>query len=168
MEADIDRLENEIKELDEAIQAGEVALATVYGIIDELDSAEGWGTWDLLGGGLISDLAKHSHLDDAQEQVEQLQDQLRSFKTELADVAVEADLQVSIDGFLRFADYFFDGLFADWTVLDRIKTSSDQVKATCSKVISVTDKLESMKRVAETELKSTKYRLDELIEKADI
>lgn len=167
-EADIDCLENQMKEIGEAIQASKAALDTVYRIIEELESAESWGTWDLFGGGLVSDIAKHSHLDDAQELVEQLQVQLRLFKTELADVEIEADMQVSIDGFLRFSDYFFDGLFADWTVLDKIKKSLEQVKATHSKIISVTDKLESMKLMAETELKSEKYHLDGLIEEAVI
>jgi len=35
-------------------------------------------------------------------------------------------MQVNVDGFLRFADYFFDGLFADWAVLDRINQSQEQ------------------------------------------
>ena len=37
-------------------------------------------------------------------------------------------MQVSIDGFMRFADYFFDGFFVDWMVLDRIQQSTEQVK----------------------------------------
>ena len=73
-----------------------------------------------MGGGLIADLAKHSRLDDAQASVEYLQSQLRAFRTELADVTISADFQVNIDGFLRVADYVFDGIFADWAVLDRI------------------------------------------------
>ena len=68
----------------------------------------------------MADLAKHSRLDDAQESVEYLQSQLRAFRTELADVTISADFQVNIDGFLRFADYVFDGIFADWAVLDRL------------------------------------------------
>lgn len=69
---------------------------------------------------MLSDMVKHSHLDEAQQRVKYLQVQLRRFKTELTDVTIHADIQVSIDGFLRFADYFFDGLFADWAVLDKI------------------------------------------------
>ena len=36
-----------------------------------------------MGGGLMADLAKYEELDDAQEQIEQLQVELRRFKTEL-------------------------------------------------------------------------------------
>ena len=68
----------------------------------------------------MADLAKYEELDDAQKQIEQLQVELRRFKTELADVEITADLQVTVDSFLKFADFFFDGLFADWAVLDHI------------------------------------------------
>ena len=125
LEEQIAYLENQKKEIGEAISAGNKAMSIAEEVMAKLDDAEGWGTWDVLGGGLLSDLAKHSSLDEAQELVETLQVQLRRFKTELADVTIHADLQVSIDGFMRFADYFFDGLFADWAVLDKIEESQN-------------------------------------------
>ena len=128
-------LESQKKELREAISAGNSARSTAESVLSSLDSAEGWGTWDLLGGGLLADMAKHSHLDEAQGAIERLQSQLRRFKTELADVTIHADMQVNVDGFLRFADYFFDGLFADWAVMDKISQSQSQVQSTKTKLI---------------------------------
>ena len=58
-------------------------------------------------------------LDDAQEQIEQLQVELRRFKTELSDVEIAADLQVTVDSFLKFADFFFDAV--SYTHLDVYK-----------------------------------------------
>lgn len=161
-------LENQKVEISEAISAGNKAKSIADAVLGELDDAEGLGTWDLLGGGLISDLAKHSSLDDAQEKIEQLQVQLRRFKTELADVTVHADMQVNIDGFLRFADYFFDGLFADWAVLEKIEESQKQVKQTRHQIEAVLQKLAEMLRTAEKDLMDTKKNLDELIVKTDI
>ena len=86
-------LESQERELGEASAAGQSALATADGILESLSSAEGWGTWDLIGGGLIADLAKHSKLDEAQAAVEYLQSQLRAFRTELADVTISADFR---------------------------------------------------------------------------
>lgn len=137
-------LESQSRELEEAFAAGQNALTTTDQIVDSLDSAESWGTWDLVGGGLVADLAKHSRLDEAQACVESLQSQLRRFKTELADVTIAADFQVNIDGFLRVADYFFDGLFADWAVLDQIHQSQDQVQNTRSQICSVLDYLQTL------------------------
>ena len=139
-------LESQKKELREAISAGNAALATTQQILSGLDDAEGWGTWDLLGGGLVADFVKHSHLDEAQRAVERLQSQLRRFRTELADVTIQADMQVNVDGFLRFADYFFDGLFADWAVLDKISQSKDQMQNTKQKIESVLSRLKAMMR----------------------
>lgn len=112
-EARMAKLQSQKKELTEAIWAGKDALRTTNQVLETLDSAKGWSTWDIVGGGLLVDIAKHRELDHAQEQVEQLQIDLRRFKTELVDVEITAELQVSVDGFLKFADFFFDGLFAD-------------------------------------------------------
>ncbi len=63
------RLESQRKEVREALSAGQALLSTLDGVIQSLNSAEGWGTWDMLGGGLLADLAKHSRIDDARDQV---------------------------------------------------------------------------------------------------
>lgn len=143
LEERISVLEAQEKELEEAISAGQKALSTTDQIHSSLDSAEGWGTWDLVGGGIMTDLIKHDHLDTAQNLVEELQSQLRVFKTELADVTLDGDLQVSIDGFLRFADYFFDGIFSDWMVLDRIHQSQSQVEDTKNQISAVLRQLDT-------------------------
>lgn len=140
------------QELQEAADAGSAALSCVDQILSELDSAEGWGTWDLVGGGLLTDLVKHSHLDEAQASVETLQTQLRRFKTELADVTIDAEIQVTIDGFLRVADYFFDGIFADWAVLDQIHQSQERVHQTKSQISSVLDRLQVLMNQTDVEI----------------
>ena len=161
-------LESQKKELQEAISAGNAALSTTQQVLSSLDSAEGWGTWDLFGGGLVADLAKHSHLDEAQGAIEQLQSQLRRFKTELADVTIQTDMQVNVDGFLRFAVYFFDGLFADWAVLDKINQSQSQVQNTKSQIASVLSRLDSMMRTLEQEQVQIKSKLDTLVRDAQL
>ncbi|WP_342755809.1 hypothetical protein [Kineothrix sedimenti] len=156
-------LENQMNEIKEALIAGETALSITNRILASLGSAEGWGTWDLLGGGLLTDMAKHGHLDEAQKQVEYLQVQLHRFKTELTDITIHADMQVSIDSFLCFADYFFDGLFADWAVLDKIKQSQTQVQNIKSQIESVLNRLTSMFNSVAKELEGEKAGLNDLI-----
>lgn len=151
------------RELREALEAGEAARSSAEGILSSLDSAEGWGTWDLLGGGLLADLAKHDHLDDAQRQVEELQVQLRRFHTELADVEIQADMQVRIDGFLKFADFFFDGLFADWAVLDRIHDAQKQVRGTREEIDGVIIRLRTMEQDVDRELADAEAERERLL-----
>ena len=163
LEEHLSFLKSQNRELREAISAGNSALNTADHVLSSLDSAEGWGTWDLFGGGLISDLAKHSHLDEAQGNIEHLQSQLRRFKTELADVKINADMQVNVDGFLRFADYFFDGLFADWAVLDQIGRSKEQVSSTRYQIENVLARLHSMQHTVEQEQTQTESKLNTLV-----
>ena len=44
-------LDSQKRELQEALIAGNAALSCADQILSELNSAEGWGTWDLVGGG---------------------------------------------------------------------------------------------------------------------
>lgn len=95
--------------------------------------------------------------------METLQTQLRRFKTELADVTIDADIQVSIDGFLRVADYFFDGIFADWAVLDQIHQSQEQVHQTRSQICGVLDHLQALMEQTEADTTSISLEVEQLV-----
>ncbi len=142
-------LESQEQELREAIAAGTEALRTTADVLQNIESAKDWATFDLLGGGLLADLAKHERLDEAQKEVEQLQVQLQRFNKELSDVEIRANLQVSIKDMLKFADFFFDGIFTDAAVLDHIKQSHSQVEHTRERILiilrSLQDELENVR-----------------------
>ncbi len=77
-------------------------------------------------------------------------------------------MQVNVDGFLRFADYFFDGLFADWAVLDRINQSQEQVHSTKRQIENVLSRLNDMQRSVEQEQNQLESKLDTLVRDAKI
>lgn len=120
------------KELQEAIQAGELALDSLNRVNSKLRSARDWGTWDMLGGGTITTMAKHSKIDSAKQHTHDAQRQLRRFQEELADVGQRLKVSLEVDGFSKFADFFFDGLIADWVVQSKIQQSL----STCYNAIS--------------------------------
>lgn len=161
-------LNSQSRELQEAISAGNTALNTANQILSSLGSAESWGTFDLLGGGVMTDLVKHSHLDEAQRCTEQLQAQLRRFQTELADVTIQLDVQVNVDGFLRFADYFFDGIFADWAVMDKISQAQSQIQSVKNQIETALAKLDRMDCAIRGEEQQTAARRDELVVQAQV
>ncbi len=66
LDQQLDELEHQRREVGEAISAGRTAESALSAVLNSLDSAEDWGTWDMLGGGLLTTMAKHGHLDDAQ------------------------------------------------------------------------------------------------------
>lgn len=164
LESRLAKKQEQLEEIKEAICAGTGARSTAKKILSELENADGWNTFDILGGGgIITHMAKHSHLDEAQNQVQRLQTELRRFKTELADIDINANLQVSIDGFLRFADYFFDGLFADWAVGDRISQSRDAVSNTLRQIEHMLSRLIDLQNNAQRETERIQANLEDII-----
>lgn len=123
-----------IIEIREAIVAGERALNSLYAAQSKLKSARGWGIFDMLGGGLLSDLMKHSRMNDASSYIEAARRDLEVFKRELADVSTSYNLRMDVDGFLTFADFFFDGLIADYLVQTKISQARGQVEEAIIKV----------------------------------
>lgn len=152
------------KEILEAISAGRSARITAERILSKLQTADNWNTWDLFGGdGIITHMAKYSNLDDAQGLVYQLQGDLRRFRTELADIRITTDAQVSVEGFLRFADYFFDGLFADWAVGNRISQAQGSVSKTKRQIEQTVSELERLLRQTEQQITDHADQIEALI-----
>lgn len=154
------------KEITEAIRAGEAVCSHIDSALNSLESAEGWGTWDLLGGGLVSDLMKHSHIDDAKEKADMIQRKLSQFRTELADVRIQNDIHFETNGFGKFADFFFDGLIADWCMQSHIADSKESIQNVRRQVEAVLVKLNSMKNLEDNHNKELQRRINELIIKA--
>ena len=84
--------------------------------------------------------------------------ELRRFKTELSDVEITADLQVTVDSFLKFADFFFDGLFADWAVLDHINQAQSRVENTKGQIKRVLALLKKMREDVDTQIADEKEK----------
>jgi DNA repair exonuclease SbcCD ATPase subunit len=137
------------KELQEAIQAGTAARDALERVRAELRSAENWGTWDMFGGGFLATMAKHSRIDTAKQHAQAAQRLLRKFQEELADAGQRLHVALDIGGFSTFADYFFDGLIADWVVQSKVQNASS---ACSSALLKVSEALaECQRRLAESE-----------------
>jgi len=148
----------QIQQIREALQAAmhaDAALAKVEGC---LDSARALGTWDLLGGGLIATAMKHSEMDDAERAAADAQHALNRLSRELQDVAGTTPVvgDVSVGGFLRFADYFFDGLITDWMVQSRINNSMASARRARQQVTSVMSALKQRLAQAESALEQVR------------
>lgn len=162
LENEIAFLETQQKEIQEAVTAGNRALDITRKILEDLDSAKNWSTFDLMGGGLIADMAKYDRLNKVQDKIQDLQAALRGFRTELADVTerISGDLHVEIGDFLHFADYFFDGLFTDWMVYDKINDSRGRTLRTREQIQKILGQLNAM----DNEFCSKKENLKEELE----
>ncbi len=130
------------KELREAKLAGQEALDCLNRAADSLKSAGNWGIVDMLGGGLISTFIKHSKMNGAEELVQQARSALKRFQKELMDVETVEDFHIETGDFLAFADYFFDGIIADWLMQSRINDAREQVENARQKVMYIMRQLD--------------------------
>lgn len=122
------------KEVREAINAGEKALYSLREAQNNLQSARNWGIFDMFGGGFITDIIKHSKLGNASTYMENAKYDLQVFQRELRDVYINLDMRIDVGGFLCFADFFFDGIVADYLVQSRIGEERRQVESAIRQV----------------------------------
>ena len=114
------------REVDEAIWAGERALDSLREAKAKLDSARNWGIYDILGGGMVSSIVKHSKMSSANECVEQANRDLKRFAKELRDVD-EDGLYVQAGSLASTMDIFFDNVFSDFIVQNRINEARGEI-----------------------------------------
>ena len=134
LEEDGRQLRSLEQELIEARDAGDAVMDQIDRIRKSLGSASTWGTIDLFTDGFFADVAKYSHMDDAQAEMQELNRLLRQFSKELQDVDTHANLSADIGSGMRFADFFFDGFFTDAMALSRIDRVKNQVEDIASQV----------------------------------
>ncbi len=132
------------KERQEAIRAGERALDSLRDTQHYLGGARLWGIVDLFGGETFSGLLKHMKLRDAKRSMERAKSDLRAFQKEIRDVRSLQDVDIDIGGFLTFADFFFDGVIADYLVQSKIRKARAQVEEAIRRVEQILDELRRM------------------------
>lgn len=159
-------LGSEKKEVQEAISAGDRVQAKLGKVIDSLENAEGWGTWDMLGGGLIATSVKHSSIDEARRYAHGAKIALIRFENELSDVNIKVDIDINISSFETFIDYFFDNLISDWVVQSKINESLENVNDVSRRVEDIVSSLKEKLNTIEEDLATTEENIKLVIEKA--
>jgi hypothetical protein len=154
-----------IAETDEARRAGQSALQALLQAEERLNSAKNWGTYDMLGGGMIATMVKHGRIDEAQDHIHESQLYLRRFADELKDLNWSVEVAApQIGSFLTFADYFFDGFLADWMVQGKINNSMEAVRSNANQVSVILQKLDQESRRLTSESVSSRILYDQRIE----
>ena len=122
-----------LREIDEAIRAGERALDSLREAKNQLNSARNWGIYDMIGGGLISSMIKHSKIDQANEWMDQANQDLRRFAKELRDVDGEG-LQIDTGSLVTMLDIFCDNFFSDLLVQQKINDGRARIDALSDRI----------------------------------
>ena len=161
----IANLNSEVKEITEAITAGNSVISGLEQIIESLESAKNWGTWDMLGGGFVATAIKHSEVDEARNGINDVQAKMSQLTRELADVRKGIELQIDFTEFESFADFFLDGLIFDWIVQSKIVDSLEQSKKAKDIVAQAVKELEGLIEIAQNKNSDLKEKRVLIIER---
>lgn len=160
-----DSLAQQIVETEEAIRAASKVTSAAAAALQHLEKAEGWATYDVWGGGgIITHMAKYDHIDEAQAQLNRLSSLSNDFRKELADVNMQDVLvNTGIDSTSRTIDFFFDNIFTDMRVRDKIRDDIYQIQTLSNQVNNIIRKLEANKSDLNTKVRIVKNKKDELL-----
>ena len=111
----------------------------------QLSSARNWGFLDVLGGGLIVDLIKHSKLNNAKISMDRVQYLLQELKRVLGGISMPGDYTMNVGGIATFADFFFDSGIVDVYMTAKIMSSLNEVRNLKNRCYELRSRLSSAK-----------------------
>lgn len=110
-----------------------------------LSSARNWGFLDVLGGGLLVDLIKHSKLNNAKYSMDRVNYLMQELQRTLGNISVPNDYRMQIGGFATFADFFFDSGIVDVYMTAKIMSSLNEVRRLKDRCYDLKSKLQGMR-----------------------
>ncbi len=198
IEEEIEKMLLEKKEIEEAESAGKDLLRTANLAKDSLNSAKNWGIFDIAGGDMLSSIAKHNKINEAEAQFRRVSTLINRFNKELgaggdmlSSIAKhnkinEAEAQfrrvstlinrfnkelgdIQFEG-LSFStttiafDIFFDNIFTDFSVQNKINSSLDNIRNLIRRVEEVLATLNSKKVSINSRISNLRKDYDSIIE----
>lgn len=160
-----DFLNRQLIEINEAIRAANRAKSTAQNAMQHLDSAESWATYDVwFNGGILSHMAKYDHIDRAESDFNRLSSQLKELRKELSDINInDTPGLINIDSTTRAIDFWFDNIFTDLKVRDKVRSNIDQIRSVYGNLTRVITDIENKKKEINHRIAKIEYLKNELI-----
>lgn len=154
----------ELVEIDQAADAADGAVHALAAAADHLRSADSWATYDtFMGGGMIADMVKHDKMDRAAALIRAADAELAHLAVELGDLGERGVGGLGVDDLTRVFDVWFDNIFSDWSVKNRIAEARDRVDAAGRAVDGVRSRLAARRHDAEASASAMAARREELL-----
>jgi len=151
------------RQVSSALVAGRTALRLLEEAQEKLDSAGGWSTWDAFGGGMLSDAAKYSKLEQASRLLYQADASLAAFSRDLSHVGMTAVAGARVDSMTRAFDVLCDNIFADLAVRTEVKASARRVAQATEQVRKALPILEQRAQQIATDLRDLPAERDRML-----
>jgi len=162
-------LTTKLREMNEAVEAAQDADNIMEKMLGYLREARGWGYLDIanIGGAgdpLMDRWSKYDAFGAAHVDAVDARHALSRLQSALKDVHL-SDVQVELPGrFLKFADWFIDGLTADIFVQSKIGASIESVETAQVQVQGILEHLTPNQTAIQEELANLKTSMRELLE----
>ncbi len=160
-------LQAQAQEIAEAIDAGQKASRGLSQVENSLGSAQGWGVVDIIGGGLLTTAIKHSYIGEARRQINEAQQQLRRFETELVDIQ-KTHSPLDLGSIWTLADFLLDGLLFDLIVQSQISDAQHRTRQLQGEIHAAMQELHRLQRENQQEMEKLNEERQRLIEDAPI
>ena len=157
----INNIINESREVKEAYSAGSKLIIEVTHAKDELRSATNWGILDIAGGDMMSSIVKHNKIKKANDRFYKITELISNFNKELKDINLS---NLSFSRTSMTFDLFFDNIFTDISVQNKINDALNSIEELKTKVECIINELQRRYDRLEVELKEVKNELNLLIE----
>ena len=162
--SEVGHVRAEQREVDEALAAGAEARAALLEAAQLLISARGWSTYDtFFGGGVMGDMMKYDRMDKAQRLMGAADAALHRLSEELADVGMSPVGGLEVTQMARTFDVWFDNVFSDWQVRQRIEEAGERVQQAGGAVDRVIASLQSRRAELRQRSESLTARREELL-----
>lgn len=137
-------MQNSLEQISGAKQTISQILPLIERAEDKFRSARNWGFLDILGGGLITDFIKHSKLNSASYDMNEIAALLQRLQSQLSGLVIPTDYRMQMGGFSTFGDFIFDGAIFDIYMQSKIMSSLDQIRSLKNKLIQLNSTLSNL------------------------
>lgn len=131
-------------EIKEAIKACDSVVAILDRAKRSINSAQGLGIVDLIGGKTFVTFLKRTRINKAEKEIAQAKKAIQNLNKELGDVEKITNVDFNIGLVLTLADYFFGGAFADFIVLGRLGDAKRKINNAKLQVLDVRADLQDL------------------------
>ncbi len=132
---------NDIQNKTQAINIINRLIPIVEQAESKLKSARTWSIFDMLGGGVFVDMVKHYKLSRASDYMNEANYLLQQLNPLLGNMRIPDNYRMQIGGLGTFADFLFDGIFADGYMASKIWSSIEHVRELKQKLYTIKDML---------------------------
>ena len=135
----------DIAQVNQAINLTNQLIAELDQAERHLSSARNWGFLDVLGGGFIVDLIKHSKLNNAKISMDRVNYLLQELKRVLGGISMPGDYSMNVGGIATFADFLFDSGIVDVYMTAKIMSSLNEVRNLKDRCYELRNRLSSVR-----------------------